>query len=57
MRIRMTLAHLASRYLGEDYPCRHADIYEYKSIEALAASLAHDALVIYRLADEVPEFL
>ncbi|MGO9121694.1 MAG: hypothetical protein ACLQPD_29305 [Desulfomonilaceae bacterium] len=53
----MTLAHLALSYLGEDYPYRHTDIYEYKSIEAFADILAHDALVIYRLAAELPEFL
>lgn len=50
----LTLAHLASRYLGEEYPYRHTDIYEHKSIEAFADILAYDALVIYRLAIELP---
>ena len=50
----LTLAHLASRYLGEDYPYRNTDIHKDKSIEAFADILAHDALVIYRLAAELP---
>jgi DNA polymerase I len=51
---RLTLAHLASRYLGEDYPYRHTDIHKDKSIEAFADILSHDALLIYRLAAELP---
>ena len=43
-----------SRYLGEDYPYRHTDIYEYRSIEAFAEILAQDPLLIYRLAAELP---
>jgi DNA polymerase I-like protein with 3'-5' exonuclease and polymerase domains len=50
----LTLAHLSSRYLEDDYPHRHKDIYEYRSIEAFADTLAQDALVIYRLAAELP---
>ena len=50
----LTLANLAWRYLEEDYPYRHTDIHEYRSIEALADILAHDALLIYRLAVELP---
>jgi DNA polymerase I-like protein with 3'-5' exonuclease and polymerase domains len=51
---RLTLAHLASRYLGEDYPYRNTEIHKDKSIEAFADILAHDALLIYRLAAELP---
>jgi DNA polymerase I len=52
--VGLTLAHLASRYLGEDYPYRNTEIHEDKSVEAFAEILAHDALVIYRLASELP---
>jgi len=50
----LTLAHLTARYLGEDYPYRHTDIYEYGSIEAFTDILAYDARLIYRLAAELP---
>ena len=50
----LTLAHLASRYLKEDYPYRHTDIYEYRSIEFFSEILSHDARIIYRLAAELP---
>jgi len=51
--VGLTLAHLASRYLGEDYPYRNTEIHKDKSI-AFADILAHDALLIYRLAAELP---
>ncbi|MGO9571022.1 MAG: DNA polymerase [Desulfomonilaceae bacterium] len=50
----LTLAHLCSRYLGNEYPYRNTDIYESKSNEAFAEVLAHDARLIYRLAAELP---
>ena len=50
----LTLAHLASRYLEEDYPYRNTEIHKDKSIEAFADILAYDALLIYRLAAELP---
>ena len=50
----LTLAYLASRYLGEDYPYRNTEIHKNKSIGAFADILSHDALVIYRLAAELP---
>jgi DNA polymerase-1 len=40
--------------LGEEYPYRNTEIHKDKSIEAFADILAHDALVIYRLAAELP---
>jgi hypothetical protein len=50
----LTLASLSARYLGEDYPNRNIEICKDKSIEAFADILSHDALVIYRLAAELP---
>jgi len=50
----LTLAHLSTRYLAEEYPYRNIDIYEKRSQEVFAEILAHDARLIYRLADELP---
>ena len=52
--VGLTLAHLSSRYLMEDYPYRNTEIHEYRSIEAFADILSHDALVVYRLAADLP---
>jgi len=52
--VGLTLAHLSARYLGENYRYRHTDIYEYRSIEAFADIFSHDAVLIYRLAAELP---
>lgn len=49
----LTLAHLASRYLGDDYPYRNTDIYDDSSPEVLAPALAHDACLILRLATDL----
>ncbi len=51
----LTLAHLSSRYLGEDYPYRNTGIQKDKSIGSFADILCHAALVIYRLAAELSE--
>lgn len=51
----LTLSHLAARYLGEDYPCRNTDIYGDSSPEVLAPALAHDARLVYRLAEVLPK--
>ncbi len=50
----LTLSHLASRYLGEDYPYMNTDIYADSSPEVLAPALAHDARLIHRLAAALP---
>jgi DNA polymerase I len=46
----LTLAYLAGRYLGENYPYKVADIYESGSPDLLADMLALDARVIFNLA-------
>ena len=47
---RLTLAYLAHRYLGENYPYKVAEIYESGSPDALSAALSYDARVIFQLA-------
>jgi DNA polymerase I-like protein with 3'-5' exonuclease and polymerase domains len=46
----LTLAHLCSRYLGEEYPYRNTDLYG-NPPEAMADVLAYDAAIICRLED------
>ena len=53
----LTLAQLAHRYLGEDYPCTVADAYESGDLGTLRDILAHDAQLIYLLAEELPRHM
>lgn len=55
--VGLTIAHLALRHLGEDYPYRNTEIHKDKSMEAFADILANDALMIYRLAAELPNHM
>lgn len=49
----LTLTHLSHQYLGHDYPHRIADVYESGDLGTLQDILAHDALMIYLLAEEL----
>jgi DNA polymerase I len=51
----LTLAHLAHRYLGHDYPYRITDIYEQGYPGLFPEILAQDARLIFRLALELPK--
>jgi hypothetical protein len=44
----LSLAYLASRYLEEEYPYRHKDIYDRASLGLAAEILAHNAGLIRR---------
>jgi hypothetical protein len=49
---QLTLAFLAHRYLGENYPYKVAEIYELGNPDLLADMLSLDARVISQLAQE-----
>ncbi len=47
---QLTLAYLARRYLGENYPYKVAEIYQSGDSNLLADMLSFDARVVFRLA-------
>ena len=49
---QLTLAFLAHRYLGENYPYKVAEIYESGDSDLLADMVSFDARVIFQLAQE-----
>jgi DNA polymerase I len=53
----LTLAHVADRYLGHSYPYRITDIYDNPTLETLSEVLAHDAGLIFQLADTLPSLM
>jgi DNA polymerase I len=53
----LTLAHVAHRYLGRDYPYRITDIYDKASWDLAADMLAHDAGLIFELAEKLPALM
>jgi DNA polymerase I len=53
----LTLAHMCARYLGEEYPYRNTALYETEGPESFAVILAHDAVLIRRLADRLPTLM
>ncbi|MFC1833869.1 DNA polymerase [Thermodesulfobacteriota bacterium] len=54
---KITLAHTARRYLHKDYPYRMPDIAQSCSRELAAEILAHDAGLIYDLAERLPSVM
>ncbi len=54
---QVTLAHVAHRYLGRDYPYRITDISEGPSLEPAAEILAHDAGLIWELGEKLPSLM
>lgn len=53
----LTLAHVAHRYLGRDYPYRITGIYESASWDLPAEMLAYDAGLIFKLAEKLPALM
>jgi DNA polymerase I len=53
----LTLAYVAHRYLGHSYPYRITDIYDNPTLEKLSEVLAHDAGLIFQLADTLPSLM
>ena len=54
---KLTLAHVAHRYLGRDYPYKITDIYNKASWELAAEMLAYDAGLIFELAEKLPALM
>ena len=52
---QLTLAFLARRYLGENYPYKVSEIYETGSPDLLADMLSLDARVIFQLAQKLSQ--
>ncbi|MFH0825201.1 MAG: hypothetical protein V2B18_20815 [Pseudomonadota bacterium] len=53
----LTLAQLAQRYLGRDYPYRITDVYDGPSVDLVAEVLPHDAGLIFQLAEKLPSLM
>jgi len=53
----LTLAHVAHRFLGHDYPYRITDIYEQGYPGPFPEILTQDARLIFRLAVELPKLM
>jgi len=53
----LTLGNVAQRHLRHDYPYRITDIYNKVSLEMVGEILAHDAGLIFHLAQELPSVM
>jgi DNA polymerase-1 len=53
----LTLSHLSHKYLRHDYPHTVADVCESGDLGTLRDILAHDAQLIYLLAEELPRHM